>query len=257
MVLLGVIGAGCSSDDGETTGPTSGAPAPSPSVGASTIAGSAVPETRPDSTLTSAGPTIGSTVASGDTIATVPERGVPGIDSADPFCRAWSEFAGSYQALAFASAGGSDPAAAARLEVVAAGTVTSAAQALADGFPDPIASEREVFVDDVIGPFTRRASRAFDELLAAGLAPDEIGLLGDAWLVALVDADGDGTDIVATVPAELSARVDAAVAVFSADVPTIVDDPSLITEAQAPATLGYLADNCPDQGILAGNDAID
>jgi len=44
--------------------------------------------------------------------------------------------------------------------------------------------------------------------------------------------------------------------VFAANVPVIAADPSLVTEARAPATLGYLADNCPDQAIFAGNDAI-
>ena len=37
-------------------------------------------------------------------IEPVPETGVPGIDSGDVFCRAWSEFAGSFQALGLVSA---------------------------------------------------------------------------------------------------------------------------------------------------------
>jgi hypothetical protein len=36
----------------------------------------------------------------------------------------------------------------------------------------------------------------------------------------------------------------------------IADDPSLITRAGAPGTFGYLGEQCPDQGVLAGNDAI-
>jgi len=59
------------------------------------------------------------------------------------------------------------------------------------------------------------------------------------------------------VPDGLTEAVDAATEVFAANVPVIAADPSLITQAEAPAMLGHLADNCPDQGILAGNDAID
>ena len=60
---------------------------------------------------------------------TVPETGVPGIDSDDEFCRSWSEFAGSFQALAGAWAIG-DPTEAARSEVAAADVVLGAATAL-------------------------------------------------------------------------------------------------------------------------------
>jgi len=73
-----------------------------------------------ESVTASVGPsTEVSVVPSTVEIEPVPDVGVPGIDSADPFCRAWSEFAGSFQALAFASIADTDPVAAARLEVVA------------------------------------------------------------------------------------------------------------------------------------------
>jgi hypothetical protein len=58
------------------------------------------------------------------------------------------------------------------------------------------------------------------------------------------------------VPSELDGAVQAATASFAAAVPPIAADPSLVTDAAAPATLAYLAERCPDQGILAGNDAI-
>ncbi len=190
-----------------------------------------------------------------ETIATVPEQGVPGIDSADPFCRAWSEFAGSFQALVGASAAGAESGAT-RLEVVASAAVSSAAQTLADEFPLPIAFEREVFVNDVIGPFARRADRASEELRAVGLSPTEIELLGDLWLGVLVDAGVDDPEIDVAVPDDLIDAVVAAVEEFSTNVPAIVEDPSLVTQASAPATFEFLATNCPDQGILAGNDAI-
>ena len=134
--------------------------------------------------------------------------------------------------------------------------MTSAVQTLADEYPEAIASERDTFIDGVIGPFARRAGRANDELRAVGLSSAEIAALGELWLEALVDANGDTLEVV-VVPGEVSAGVDQATAAFAADVPPIVADPSLVTEADAPATFDHLAENCPDQGILGGNDAID
>jgi hypothetical protein len=250
-VLVGVVlamanAAGCSGDDD--------------GAGDDGVAGSvAAPSSSPTTTdgvdvSASSAAAAPSTTTS---ITAVAEEGVPGIDSADPFCRAWSEFAGSFQALTFASAAGPDPLAAARLEVLAADAVVSAVQHLEADYPEPIVDERSVFVDDVIGPFSRRAARALDELRSVGLSPAEIELLGDAWLVALAEAGLDEPEIVVAVPADLDAAVETATVAFAANLPPIIADPSLITEAEAPATFDYLAGRCPDQGTLAGNDAID
>lgn len=245
VVAVAVL-AGCAS--GEDT--TSEAPAvPESSMSPAQAAATTT------TSVTAATATVAPTV--NQTIATVPEEAAPGIDSDNPFCRAWSAFAGSFQALTFASIEGADPLVGARLEVIAAGAVVAAARSLDDAFPDEIAHERGVFVDDVIGPFTRRAARAVDELRSVGVGDDDIELLGDAWLAALVAADATDPVVSAAVPAELDTAVVAATAAFAADVPLIADDRSLITRAEAPGTLGYLADQCPDQGILAGNDAID
>jgi hypothetical protein len=242
--------AGCSSGD-DAAGETSGVPESSTSIpevaAASTSTTTATPTTAPSSTASPVS----------ETIATVPEQAAPGIDSEDPFCRAWSEFAGSFQALTFASIEAADPLVGARLEVVAAGAVVAAALALDDAFPDEIAEEREVFVGEVIGPFARRAARAVDELRSAGVDDEDVELVGAAWLTALAASDPAEPVIAVDVPAELEPSVDAATAAFAADVPPIAGDPSLISRAEAPATLGYLAEQCPDQGVLAGNDAID
>ena len=266
--IIVVLAVGCSGDDDpatgsapETTGAvaeTTGAlPETSDVVTSTTRASNVATTTSAEVPSGSGSSPVASTMEPTEPIATVPEEGVPGIDSTNPFCRGWSEFAGSFQTLAFASIAGSDPVAAARLEVVASGAVSSAAQTLADEFPDAIASERDVFLDGVIGPFARRAGRAGDDLRDAGLGLGDIERLGDAWLAALVDIDDDDPAIVVAVPGDLEEAVGEATAAFSANVPQIAADPSLVTQAQAPATLGHLADNCPDQGILSGNDAID
>jgi hypothetical protein len=187
----------------------------------------------------------------------VPDDGVPGIDSEDAFCRGWGEFAGSFQALALVSSLGTDPVSAARLEVVASAAVLSAADTIDEAFPADVAAERLEFVDGVIGPFARRAARARDTLAAAGLSGAELDQLGDLWLTALVDAGVDDAEIAVEVPGAVALEVDAAVDVFVAAVPSISEDPSLITATATPATVAYLAERCPDQGILGGNDAID
>jgi hypothetical protein len=251
FVLMGVAGVACTDDGTAPNGAGGAATTTPPSASTEAI--------MPESVATSAAPsTEVPVVASTAEIVPVPDVGVPGIDSADPFCRAWSEFAGSFQALAFASStSDADPAAALRLEVVASPAVSAAALTMADEFPDSVASEREVFLDDVIGPFVRRANRAADELRAAGVAASDLEQLGDVWLQTLVDAGVDDPEIVVEVRDGLTGAVDAATVVFAANVASISADPSLITQAEAPATFGYIADNCPDQGILAGNDAID
>ena len=219
----------------------------------STVEASSSPVTAASTTELT--PTTSSVGA--DTIATVPDDGVPGIDSENAFCRAWGEFAGSFQALVLVSSVSADPVEAARLEVVASPAVVSAARSLDDELPDAVAGERVAFVDGVIGPFSRRAERASEALATAGLSSAEVAGLGELWLDALVAAGVDDPEVVVVVPARLVGGVDAAVAEFVAVVPSIVDDRSLVTAATAPSTFGYLADNCPDQGILGGNDAID
>ena len=241
--------AGACSDDGDDA---------STSVAATATTGATTEASAATTAASTAAPTTQEAAASTSeaTIATVPDEGVPGIDSDDPFCRAWSEFAGSFQALTLVASFG-DPATAARFEVVASGAVTTAVAGLAAEFPAEVRSEQAVFLDELIGPFARRAERAVDELDAAGATAAQIDALGDAWLAALAESGIDDPAITVVVADDLESPLGDAVVVFAANVPPIPADPSLITEAQAPATLAYLAENCPDQGILAGNDVID
>ena len=253
LAAVGCSGGGATSEPTVTTSGATVATTVVSTTTSSTVTTSSAPTaaaspTEPSATTSSVG---------SDTIATVPDDGVPGIDSDNAFCRAWGEFAGSFQALVLVSSVSTDPVEAARLEVVASPAVVSAARSLDDALPDAVAGERVAFVDGVIGPFSRRAERASEALATAGLSGAEVAELGESWLDALTAAGVDDPDIAVVVPARLVGDVEVAVAEFVAAVPSIVDDPSLVTAADAPATFGYLADNCPDQGILGGNDAID
>jgi hypothetical protein len=190
-------------------------------------------------------------------LPTVPEVGVPGIDSTDLFCRSWSEFAGSFQALALASTFATGDLAAQRSEVVASGAIIAAVAGLDEHLPPELEDEREVLIVEFVGPMERRAVRASADLAVAELTPEQIDQLAEVWLTALVIAGVDEPDIELNVPADLVPGVEEAVASFSGSVPLIHEDPSLITDASVPLTEAYIVENCPDQGTLGGNDVIE
>lgn len=186
-------------------------------------------------------------------IEPVPETGVPGIDSTDSFCRAWSEFAGSFQALALVSAIG-DADNAYRLEVIASSTVTAAVDAMEVHLPTELESERVALVAELAGPMYGRALLAQVDLMSAGVDPVE---LRPIWLAALAEAGVDDPEFTVDVPATIDgAALDAAVASFTAASLAIVADPALVTDASVPLTDAYLADVCPDGGTLGGNDDV-
>ncbi len=206
-------------------------------------------------------PTVDPTGApsSGDdpatTQPTVPATGVPGIDSADLFCRSWSEFAGSFQALAGAWALG-EPVDAARSEVAASALILASVETFDANLPSELESERDALAE-LVGGMSRRAEAADDEMVAAGLTPPAIVALGEAWLTALVDAGVDDPTITVVVPAAVDATAfESAVTAFAASKPPITEDPSLITDVEIPLTEQYLIANCPDQGTLGGNDDV-
>ncbi len=248
-VLLGMLllATGCSGSEEAQPGTlVPGAVLPADAVSAPTsIAASTVPNTEAQT--------------SGPVFATVPDEPVPGLDSDDPFCRAWSQFAGSFQALALASSVGADPSNAVRLEVAASGAVMGAVADLRASMPADLDDERDAFLDELLGPFADRARLASETMSAAGLTAEQVDELGDLWLAAIA-ASGSGSqdpDLLLVVPSGYQPAFDDAVASFSADVVPVSEDPSLVTDAAAPQTLSYIAATCPDQGILAGNDSID
>lgn len=215
-------------------------------------------DTEPDRTEPDETDPPPSTEAASTTIGTVPDEGVPGIDSTDAFCRSWSEFAGSFQALAVATSFGGDSAAPPRLEAAASSAVAASVAGLDANLPPELESEREALVTELVGPMLRRAERAMTELERAGVADEGIELLGAAWLATLAAAGLDNPDIVFILPPEVDeAAFDDAAQSLSAALPPIDQDPSLITDAQIPLTEQYLVANCPDQGTLGGNDVID
>lgn len=183
----------------------------------------------------------------------VPETGVPGIDSTDAFCRSWSEFAGSFQALALVSAVG-EPENAQMLEVVASQAIADAVAGLGAHLPPELEAERTILTVDFAGPMLRRAERALSELAIAGASDDDLLAYASLWLASLSSVGVSDPELTVDLETVNGAAVDAAVAAFAAALPSITADPSLITNAAIPVTEAYLVANCPDQGTLLGND---
>ncbi|MFT6293054.1 MAG: hypothetical protein ACJAR2_003675 [Ilumatobacter sp.] len=189
-----------------------------------------------------------------ESIPPVAEEGVPGIDSEDAFCRWWSTYAGSVQALSLAW--GLQPrVAAATLEVAATNVLSEAVAGMAKHLPGQIESNRSALTIDVPGPFLRRAERARGFLVTAGADDAQIVALGEAWIDAIVAAGLDAEDVVIVVPAGTEALLETAAAQMSDELPSVVEDPTLDTTAfDISPSLDYIFENCPDRATLAGND---
>jgi hypothetical protein len=248
-VLLSTALAGCSSDDdsGRTDdeGPTTTAVAAAPGATSDGI----------DPPGPSAPPGSGSVAVTAESLPEVPETGIPGLDSDDVVCRAWSRFGGSFQVLAVAAAfGAGDPVAVAALEVAASPTVTAAYGDLVANWPDELADEAELVADEYLGAFARRADRALAALEGAGADAPATETIVAAWETALAGRDPAQPEIVITLPADVQAIVDAAAAEFAAQVVPIPSDPSLVTDVEVPLTERYFVDHCPDRGTLGGVD---
>lgn len=188
-------------------------------------------------------------------VSDVPETGVPGLDSTDQFCAAWSRFGGSFQVVAVNAAFGAGSIEdRAVIEVVAGPTVVAAHAEMAETWPDEIAAESAVALDDAFGPLARRSAAAPDALAAVGLTEEQRVALDDAWLSFLADRDPTDAEVNLVVPDELNAVVVAAVPLYLDAVGPWAEDETLVTQASTPLTDEYLATRCPDQGTLLGGE---
>jgi hypothetical protein len=234
-------------DDGDDDG---GDAAP-PGVTGSTTAPTVGPAPSSAALATTAPPAAGATASTA--IPTVPEVGVPGLESDDVLCRAWSRFGGSFQVLAVASSfGAGGPGAVAELEVLAAASVARAYEDLLASWPDELAAERDVVAEEYLGPFARRAESALDALVDAGATEEVLDELVAAWEDALARRDPTDPEVAVAVPATAVDVVAEAAGEFGAAAVPIPEDPELRVTAEAPATEAYLAATCPDRGTLGG-----
>lgn len=180
-----------------------------------------------------------------------PETGVPGLDSDDAFCAAWSRFAGSFQVVAIASSFAA-PGEASRLEVAASGTVASAHAEMMSRWPAELAAEHDAMLIEAFGGFAARAERA-----ASYLSPDVVGAVDAAWLDALARRNPDEALLDVQLDGRAAAALAAAADAFGAEVVPVNADPTLVSDVATPLTDAYLAEHCPDEGLLAGSDVVE
>jgi hypothetical protein len=255
LATLALVGGACSGDDdaapteaGATTA-TEATGAVSPEVVATTDAAAAPTGTAqipdPATTAPTAPPP---TAGPADT-------GVPGLDSEDAFCSAWSRFGGSWQLLVQAGAA-MDPFQVARLEVIASTVVQGAYDDVLAAWPAELESERDVVADAYFGAFQRRSADAAAALADAGATDADIAGLAQVWDTALAQYDPSST-VAVVVPPEIEPVVDHAASAFSAARVPLPDDPSMVITAETPLTDAFLATACPDEGWIVGQDVVD
>lgn len=261
-----VVWAGCAGDEGggasgqedPSRGVGSEAPTASDAVDDLDVAGSGDAGRDPsvtDADRPGASYDTGSTGVPLTDPPSTEELGVPGLDSDEVVCRAWSRFAGSFQVVAVAAAfgeGGSREVA--ELEVLASPIVVTAYDELLEAWPDELESERAAVAESFLGPFARRAERARDALLAAGAGPDDLAVATEMWLDVLATRDPSSAVPVVVLPDPVAALVGRASAAFDDQVPPVSEDPSLVTEVEIPLTQAFLVATCPDRGALGGTE---
>lgn len=257
LVSLVAFAAGCSGDD--ETADQENLPAvvdvTEPATTVTATGASSLAPTSAAAPTTSAAPTLVTTTTVPPT--TVPEAtGVPGLDSADAFCAAWSRFGGTWQVSLAAGAfvGGDEST---RLEVIAAPVVGEAYTAIFAAWPSELAAEQDVVADAYFGAFQRRSIDALAALERAGAEPAQLDALADLWVAALGSRDPSNPVLDVALPDDLAALVEAAAADFGSQRTALVDDPSMVITASTPLTDDYLATACPDQGAITGSDVID
>lgn len=265
-VLLTVIALAACSGDGRSAGPD--APAGGEPASTSTSMSPVDPAVQSESTGTVAGgssePAPSSPVtaeSSGDpgalptfTVVEVPETGVPGLDSDDSFCAAWSRFGGSWQVIQVAANFAPDPTVVPTMEVVAAPVIDAASEAMFAAWPGELDDERDAVADGFFGPLDRRADVALSALADAGATAADLVAIGAAWEAALATRQADDPVVTPELPDELWAIVDVAAADFDGRLVGFVDDPSMRIVVETPATDAHLATACPDQGALIGTE---
>ena len=191
--------------------------------------------------------------------ASAEPTGVPGLAAADPFCAAWAGYVGTVQALGIAASFGdltSDRFAA--LELVAAPRLVEVAAAIDASWPVELATEHTVVIEQRIGPYSRRAARGVEALVAAGVSATDQSTLSTVWQTALQRRDPQVPVLeLPPIAGDLQTKVDAAAVAYDNAVTPFAQDPSLVVDGvENPATDAYLASHCPDLVSSGVGDAL-
>lgn len=184
----------------------------------------------------------------------VPATGIPGLDSDDRFCAAWSRFGGSWQVLSVGSSFLGDPDRVASWEVASSSVIAEAYADLMDSFPQGLSGEAETVGEGYFGVLLRRSEEAGSALLTAGADADAIDALSEAWLAALAVRDPADPDVTFVVPPGLETIVAEAAAALMAKRVEFHLDPAMVVSVETPRTDAFLERACPDQGTLTGQE---
>jgi len=260
VLISSIVLVSCSGGDDEgsptTAAPERSVPSTESSTGSSPGSAGAPRSDQPEVTASASGsaePAPSSDVpATSFGVVPVPETGVPGLDSDDSFCAAWSRFGGSWQVIQVAANFAPDPSVVPEMEIVAAPVVVAAYDQMFDVWPAELETERDVVADGYFGPLRRRAEAAIEALERVGASGEQIADLGDAWVAALAERRPDDPTVTPQLDDELSSLVDAAAAELLAERVEFIDDPSMRISVETPLTDVHLVTACPDQGALTG-----
>ena len=245
--LLVALGAACSNASG-----TGGRIASTETPGTA-LPGTALPGTAPGTQ------TPGTAPATETDFVPVEPTGVPGLDAVDPFCGAWSVYGGSLQIISVASAFSDlDQRAITLIELASAPSIVDAVERIDENWPASLVAEHDLALDDLLGPYERRAERAVAALRASGLSDADLVVLSDVWREVL--RSRDSTEPAVTLPdmaPAIRGRLDAAASSFDAVATPFDHDPSLLIEGvEVPLTSAYLARSCPDVASSGVGDSL-
>ena len=185
--------------------------------------------------------------------------GVPGLTAADPLCALWAGYVGTVQALAVAGSFGSlNSEQLASLELTSAPYLVEVAAAIEQSWPAELEPDQETVIEQRIGPYARRAGRAVDALVAAGMTTASLSELSTAWRSALATSDPRSPVIaVPPVSAQVQAELDAAATEYDKTVTPFAQDPSLVVDAlDTSLTDAYVGARCPDLATSGIGDAL-
>lgn len=192
-------------------------------------------------------------------IAPTEPTGIPGLTAGDPFCSTWASYIGTIQVLGTAAAFGDLPGDEfATLELTAAPHLLDDAVAIGASWPQELTTERDLVIEQRIGPYARRAQRGVEALRDAGVDTTELDALRTTWEAALFARDPALPVIdIPAIAADLGAKLAAAGSAYNVAFTPFAQDPSLVVDGVAtPATDAYLGAHCPDLASSGVGDAL-
>lgn len=248
LCVFAVTVAACSGDDDGTTATGS-------TAAGTTQAAATASEAPPTAVTPAPSTTAAPTSAAPATAAPTEPTGVPGATSPSDLCRDYSRVVGTRQVLTIAGTFDQlDAEQLARLELISAPVVITAADAVLAEWPSELESERDLVSTEVLAPIRQRAEAANTAAVAAGIAAADHFIT--AWTDVLATYQPDSPAVsVPPLDEELEGALQAAATGYAATAVPYHLDVTLFGTADIPLTTDYLFRNCPELTYLISGDA--